>query len=293
MNIVDLNEFSRERDFKNCVGQLSRIYSEAGLNWKNYEELISRDFDQAVRRIPEFIEKARTAGAPGGRAYESLAGGPNPDFILPLINGIGRIYPELSFETRKIFTINALSFLDSIRSDYSQNHVQDIEEPWIVRDILLERSLYFPGYINYVNFLKQFRTWEDFNNGLGTEEGEIIRSPFWLTNALIQPKHSSLAVRNKYYEHFGSLVDRTLDAVAALNYEWSKIHVERRHSENKERMHEEIEKGPLFEWGTRETECDFLLDLQEEIESRINDIDPLLHESLRKKIEARNWQNVH
>lgn len=293
MNVVNLQEFTRRKSFKECVNQIGKIYEEAGLVGEEYRELISQDIDKAIKRLPEFIENARNAGMPGGRSYESLAGGPNPDFIMPLINGIGRIYPELSKETRNLFAKNVLNYLDGLRCDYSQSHVEDIEEPWLVRDILLDRSLYFPGYKNYADFLKKFRTWEEFNQGLGSKEGQIVRSPFWLTLALIHPKYSSLGIRKNYYDQFGPLVDRTLDALAALDYEWGKKHVERNNLNFEKRLKERANIGPLFEGSIKQTKGDGLLDFEEELEDRIKNIDPLLHERLRKKFGERNWRAIH
>lgn len=244
-------------------------------------------------RIPEFIDRARNAaGSKGnGRAWESFAGGPNPDFIVPLINGVGRFYPELTPDTRRTFAKRVIGYLDGLRYDYSQNHVEQIEEPWLARDILLDRNLYWPGYRPYIDFLNKFRTWEKFNNGLGLKDGQMVKSPFWLTLALIHPKYSSLEVRKNYYSRFGSLVDRTLDAVGAIDFELSKRSVERKRLEYEEGAKKKSEIGPLFKKKAKSQRYWDRV-FEDELEESINRKDPLLHDGLRSKINERNWEVI-
>lgn len=261
--VLNLQEFSRRKSLNERLSQLRSIYEGVGIIEEEYLNLIQYNPQEAIQNLPKFIGRVRKEASPGGIAYEGWAGGPNQDWIMPLINATGVFYEFLDREARKGLIIKIIDYFDGLRCDYSQNHMELVEEPLLARDILVNRQIYFPGWEPYKKLLEKCKSWEDFQKGLEKDEGRLIRSPFYLTFAVIRPEVCSLAIRKEYYKKFPDLVDRTLDAKAGLTAVWSRQYGEQEKYSEKQ--------------------------IQKEIINSVNRADPLLHKKLWKKIEAQEW----
>lgn len=203
--------------------------------------------------MPSFLDQVR--GINGSRWCESIAGGPNTDFTVPILGIIGAMYPYLENDQQREGLVRCLDYLDGINCLYSQNHVQRIDEPWLVRDIIISRPAYWCGYEQYTALLKEHPAWADFSKRIDTADSE-----FWLAIAVTRHKYSSLEVRTRFYKNFPELTDRTLDAIAGITFEESR------------RCHE----------GCKKT-------LEEDIADSMAMYDPLLHRDIYQKMGEKNW----
>ncbi len=250
---IDIRARWQEKSLKEALGAIDGLYARAEGIVEEYELLMEDDPLFANRRLLEYIRKARDVNPEP--AYETMAGGPNQDWIAPLFNTLGTVYPYLEHQTRKEGLGLVLGYLDGLRYDYSQNHMELIHEPWLFSDIIINRWLYWPGFEREARLLAENRTWNGFQRHMST-----AKSQFLLTFAVMKPKHSSLEVRTAFYKEFPDLVDRTMDGVAAIM--------------NDEAFHEEEERGITYE---------------EALLPHLNKNDPLLHEAIRAKIKEAKW----
>ena len=249
--VIDFTEQKFKRQAKKFVEQISSLYDMASELSEEYSQLLSQDPKKSIEMLPIFIKRLREVNPEPG--MEALSGGPNQDWIAPLFNVLGGIYPFIERDARKEGLIQCLNYLDGLRYDYSQNHVELIHEPWLVGDILVNRNLYWCGFKRPTEILAKSRTWKDFLKNKG-------ESDFFLTLAITCPEYSSLEVRKNFYKEFPEMLDRTEDGIAALTYE---------NSENESKKTGE--------------------DIQLLIDRRMIKYDPLLHNDIRRKIEERKW----
>lgn len=251
--LIDLCVIRRERAAKQIFSQLGGLYTEASNVIEEYARLMQHNPKNAIERLPEFIKKALDVNPEP--AYAAMAGGPNQDWTGPLLDLIGSIYPTLSREQREFALKKVFCFLDFQNYDNAQWQVEKIQEPWLVGDILVTRPLYNPGWKSYAELLQQHRTWDTLSEHLPLDTNRFL-----LTIPLIQPSYSSLEVRTNFYRKLPTLLDRAQDAIAALFYESASYHTQK-------------ENTPFEETLQRKISC----------------VDPLLHDSLCKKLEEKKW----
>lgn len=214
-DLLDFCAAQRKQSVHRIISEIGTIYGKAAENIEAYRLLIQEDPAKAIEQLPDFIDQARNANPE--RAYEAMAGGPNQDFVAPLINAVGPLYPALPREARLPLLRKIFNYLDSLNYFNAQDHVELIHEPWLVGDILTTRPLYSPGYKTHADFLEKNRNWQEV-----AAQVDKSRSKFFFSLALIQPKISSLEVRTRFYEQFPVLLDRTLDAVAGFIIEHAR-----------------------------------------------------------------------
>ncbi|MBS3167011.1 hypothetical protein J4403_02280 [Candidatus Woesearchaeota archaeon] len=250
-----IDNFSFDQKFiSEMVSILGEQYSKANSIAQEFQTLLFENPLRAVKNLRSYIERIRDISS--NRAFgESMAGGPNQDTIVPVFNVLGFVYPALDREVRKEGLRQCLNYLDGLRYDYSQNHVELIDEPWLVGDIVSNRSLYWCGYQQQTDLLKKNPIWKDFIKVMTNTQSE-----FWLAIAVAHPEYSSLEIRTNFYKLFPQLTDRTTDAMAAIVYNWS------------------LNRSKAYG-----------IPLEQEIQEQIKKIDRSLYSKLIKKIEEKKW----
>lgn len=251
--------FSDESDI-DIIDKLSLLLSEHEEQAKeiahNFYDLMLKDTDSAIKKTREFIEKARNIGS--DRAFvEAVAGGPDQNMIAPVLNIFELVYPVLPKESRKIALYQIIDYLDFLNYFNAQDHVALIHEPWLVADIIVNRKLYWPGYKEYADLLEQKHTWEEFE-----PETLSAKSMFFLSYTLIHKKYGSKEIKENFCKKMSSLIDRTLDATAALI-------CDRAQSEYKEKS----------------------VPINETIEKQLLKYDDAFHNTIREKIKEEKWIN--
>lgn len=252
-DILDFEKAYRERMIDRLMNQFGTMYQQAGVVADDYFKLMLENPEEAIRKMPEFIDRARDINPV--RAYEAMAGGPNHDWTGPMLDILGTVYPELERNTREKGLRQCMNFLDGLNYFNSQDNVALINEPWLASDIVITRPLYWCGYEQYCDLAKQNKSWKDFS-----EKMKSARSSFWLAMAITRPEYASLEVRKNFHEQFPTLMDRTKDAIAAMVAVYGARRAERE--------------------GLELADC-----INEELVKR----DPILHKDIRAKIEEKKW----
>ena len=252
-DIINIQDFTGRKSAERVFGEITGLYAKAKLVIEEFNSFMENDPVSGIKMLPEFVEKIRNVNPEPG--YESLAGGPNTDWTGPILNILGAYYPTLDRTVRKQGLILAMDFLDRLSYDQSQDHVELVHEPWLAGDIILTRPLYYPGYSECIDLLKECSKWPEF-----VKNSHKIRSAFFMALAITRPEYSSLEIRTKFYKTHPELVDRTLDFIAALSFYKSRKFME------EEKIPEEaaVTKSLLH-------------------------YDPLLHDNIQKKVKDHNW----
>lgn len=252
---IDLISYRNKKNFNKVVEQFRDSSNEATSVWSDFVLMTEYSPKEAIEKMPEFIERARNACGEGRMAYESYVGGPKTEWTGSILNVLGEVYPFLDKDVRQEGLKKVLNFLDGLNYSYAQDQMELVDEPWLAADVFVNRGIYWCGFQENIKLLAENRDWKDFSKHL-----DQTKSKFLLCFSVVQPKHSSLSVRKGFYEQFPELVDRTLDAVAAINYNYA--------------LDVKTRKGILVE--------DYLS------ESLVK-YDPLFHDKIRGKILEEKW----
>ena len=195
------------------LGEFEQLNQAAVINGQTFAELAESDLLEAISRLPEFIEKTRNIN-PGRSFVEAVAGGPNQDWIVPLFNVVGEFYPELERDVRKSFLRQCLRYLDQRNYFEAQNHVEMLEDPMLIADVIINRSLYWPGFRQFADLLRTCRT-----------KDELVQVPdyklgsFWTCLAVMwNGDWITLPLRQWYYQNYADLLDRSLCFAAAKTH---------------------------------------------------------------------------
>lgn len=250
---IDIKEILRQKLVDKIMEEWGKKNNKAGEVANSYYQLMSENPMEAVQRLPEFIEKVRNVNE--NKALTESVAGPNQDWTAPMFNVLGIIYPTLEKDARKEGLVKVLGFLDQLNYYYAQPHVALISEPWLVGDIIINRSFYWCGYQEYCDFLDENKSWAQFLHNKGKVESE-----FWMAMAVIFIGHASQEVRKNFYEQNHDLIDRTQDAIAAISFD----HAQREKKEN----------------GTP---------IEEYLKKSLSKYDPLLRDNIREKITEEKW----
>jgi hypothetical protein len=179
--LSELETKRREKQVDKVTGQIEGVYRSAGEVIAGFAELVTIDPGKAVAELPAWIEKARTANGTMNRAYESMAGGPNPYFIMPLINAVGERYASASRENREALLRACLNYFDRLNYVYVQPHVKQLKSGLLVADITINRPVYFPGCEAEQALFTQYRSIPEILNA-----GADPRSPFFALTVIWQ-----------------------------------------------------------------------------------------------------------
>jgi len=214
---------------------------------EEFYRLASQDPNAAAARIREFL------GSEADPYGIGISGWP-----ITIIKGLGFFYSDLERESRETGLKGSLGFLDTVTNYFeAQDVVEKIDDPWLVGDILANRSLYWPGFRRYSDALKTQRTWEEAQPTIDTAE-----SSFWLAYAMARTDITAPEVRQAFQTAYPELVDQTNDAIAAMTNS-SALHEHGRHPE---------------------------ISVEEGIDKRLKErYDPVLHNEIRTKIQEAKW----
>lgn len=197
-----------EQDIRKVFNRMSVM--KAHLNEHGIEpfyELAKSNPEKAVDEFPKTLDNILQAGS--GFFSGKMCGGPYPGATISMLNVLGGIYPNVSKELREKVLEKAMNFLDGQNYPLSQENVGGIDEPWLVRDIILTRPLYWPGYGDYAGKLKNCETWEDVDLSFIN-----IDSPFWLAYTISHNEHSTPQIKDAFSANFPEVMDRTKDTIA-------------------------------------------------------------------------------
>ncbi|OGI24940.1 MAG: hypothetical protein A3J76_03810 [Candidatus Moranbacteria bacterium RBG_13_45_13] len=199
------------------IGQISDQYKEAASIIRELDDIMVNNPKEGIRRLPEFFGEIRAVLGKDQAFVEAVAGGPNPHWTGSILDVLGFVYPELTTELRQEALLICFSFLDKLNYLIAQDNVELIQEPWLVRDIIVSESWYWPGFQRYVDLLKKNKGVKEFQQTLNRE-----RNGVWMAWTIIRREWAILPIRTWYYENFPDIVDRTLDAIAARIYSRAK-----------------------------------------------------------------------
>jgi len=253
--VIEFEKKTQERLVNKIVGEFDSLYNKADDIASRFNKICLNDPVEAIERLPEFIDSTRDVNP--NKGYECIAGGPNQDWIAPLMNIIGIVYPDLPREQRQKALTYCLDYLDRQNTDRAKDHVELLDEPWLVADIVINSPGCWCGYSMYVDMLN-VKTWDEFSNKI-----ESARSSFWLALAVTRYEYSSLEIRKNFYSTSPKLLDRTLDAIAGI-------------SSDHARHYNETKGTPIEEY----------------ISKSLSKYDPMLHKKIRKKMSEEKWIKV-
>ncbi len=200
------------------IGELSLVHSYSREHFlEPFLELAMKDPEKATSELSDYIEKALDSG--GGLFRGTMCGGPYPPVTGPFLNVAGLVYPHLDREKRTKALKECLKFLDGLNYMSSQENVEQINASWLVRDVLINRFLYWPGYAEYNDKLKEIAVWSDFENAfmITTEDGKKFkcRSTHFLGFAVSRmDSNCPDPIRERFAEEFPSITDGVKDFIA-------------------------------------------------------------------------------
>lgn len=238
--ILRFENHYQKRLVDKIVDTIGDWYGQAEEVAQSYSKLMAENPTLAIAQLPAFINKAREIN-PGGRWVETIAGGPNQDWTAPMLDIVGVVYPVLDKSVRREALLKCLGYLDGLNYFNSQNHVELINEPWLVGDIVINRPLYWCGFQEYCDLLQKHKTWKELYPQL-----LHTRSAFWLAMGVVRTEFASDEVKDNFYRVFPSLTDRTLDAIAGITH----VHAEHESRKEGTPMKQNIESR-LFKYGRR------------------------------------------
>lgn len=243
---------------RSFIGEVDGMYQNAAQNVDEFYRLTLENPSFAIKRISEFIERARKSSGPEWSLAEAYGGGPNHDWTGPILDTVGIVYPVLPPDARKEALSNIFKFLDNQNYYVAQSNVEMINEPWLVADIVANVSLYWCGYKDYTNMLQDNPTWSELYPHLSK-----VKSAFWMAFAVSQPQYASNEIRDNFSHIFPTLTDRTLDAIAAITSVGAQ--------------NEFLRKG---------------IPINQTIEASMFKYDPRFHKSISAKIQERKWVDL-
>jgi hypothetical protein len=125
------------------------------LLWINPEKAL----DQLLFVYDQSLDRAYTdENGSNNRCFvEMTCGGPHEGIPSAIYNSVGTIYPILDRKVKDKALKKILNILDKIRYDYVQiSHTSYIKEPALLSDIIISRSLYWPGMDEGKDLIKKY-----------------------------------------------------------------------------------------------------------------------------------------
>ncbi|MDD5251982.1 MAG: hypothetical protein PHT12_05100 [Patescibacteria group bacterium] len=189
------------------LSQMRGMYGQAGDVIAEFAALAETDLPAAIGQLPDFIARIRRLN----QCPEAMCGGPNPDWVMPIVNAIGDSYAGLDAATREAFLRHCLRLFDGLNCIYVRLHVVRMLDALLVADITMNRPNYWPGLERECELLKRCPTSE-----LLAQESTECLTTFWMALAVIWGDAATLPVRRWYYQHYGESVTRALDYAASV-----------------------------------------------------------------------------
>jgi hypothetical protein len=227
-----------KKAMKKSCKPVTRMINDIGLSYARvlemgiepFEELAKKNPEEAVKQFPAFMDKVLSMN--NGLFSGVMCGG--PDYVV-----LGDIYPRMKGPVRTMAFQKVLGYLDGLNYINSQNHVERIPEPHLLRDIIINRWLYWPGYKFYTDSLQEAATWKDFEgniaNVLGVPEEKQFMAPSlgWMGFALARKDTYRPDVVQEFSRQFPELSDRVKDFVGGLIVGQAMHHVLKQRKEEK------------------------------------------------------------
>ena len=138
----------------------------------------------------------------------------------------------------------------------AQYEVGEIDEPLLVADILANRDLYWGGFKDLQEKLRENPRWEDFMTHI-----HPLRSAAWLSLAVSYKQDASSEVRENFKSHYPKLVERT-DAIVAIH---------------------------AFGHAGRALDRGDVTTFEEGVEETLANYDPSLHNGVRRRVSEKAW----
>lgn len=195
-NLLRKNTFERNID----------LYERARLLADDFAQSHEACPEQAVQGLESYFLQARSI-APNKAELQDV----NITWLSSFLDLIGHFYPGWDREMRTIALARTLDYLDDLNYDDARANVSMIDEPWLCRDIVINRCLYGATVHAYDMSLRKVRGWDEFEG-----VAELSPSKFWLALAITKKEGAWLGVRYGYRRAYPDVWDRTLDAVAAF-----------------------------------------------------------------------------
>ena len=202
-NILNIEDARQKRVFQRLMQTFAEQYQQGSVIIQEYAVKMLKEPVSAIEEVTQYLNRVRQI-SPDYAFVESIAGGPNHDLTTPILNLIGAVYPDLEREHRQLALRKCMNYLDGLKYTYSQNHVALIHEPWLVRDIIVTRSLYFAGCDEYMAIADAHKDWKTFS-----EKTARPKSYFWLSLLVTHPEYTSLEIRHSFYKQYDVLVNDT------------------------------------------------------------------------------------
>lgn len=145
------------------------------------ESLIRENPELGIRKIVKFYNNALDEAHDNSwmsRGYaEALTGGPSEGIPRAIYNAVGSVYPELDRDMKDLALEQIFKILDEFRYDIVQeNHTSGIREPFLVSDISIVSSLYWPGLDEGRYILEKYQNFQDLRKDLIDKNGLFFHS---------------------------------------------------------------------------------------------------------------------
>jgi hypothetical protein len=124
-------------------------------------------------------------------------------------NGLGILYPNLPYAAREAGLRSTLQELDQHNVIGSQADTEYIDEPLLLADITINRSIYWAGFKHLQERLKQSEDWQQF-----VDSKPAVRGLAQLAWAIAYGDGASQETREHFYENNPILIDHTQTAIA-------------------------------------------------------------------------------
>lgn len=230
MKIVDINQRRKSQLlFDEVRGLLAGEMNVRAESIDLLADILRTDTRRGIAAIADTIQKLR-GGRSGAVLVEAVAGGPNRDNTLPILNIVGNQYPQLNVSMKRD-ALGALMdlYLDKINYIYAAEHLKGITEPILAADIVINRPLYRPDWSDIDRFLGTNPDWPTLY-----KEFEKSGAPFWFMCAVFSINYrasTAAANRRKIQQACPDYVNATLEASAIIVRHNAQIEVDKGRAE--------------------------------------------------------------
>lgn len=199
------------------IERVDATYEDAHAFAEAYRRKMADDPEEALAMLEDYIQEARRPGPDREHQgfVEAVAGGPNPDYVAPIINVLEVTYSGLEEEQRSAAFKTVLKYLDGLNFINAQSHVELMRNPHLIADITANRPQYWPGYRRHADFLESNPDWQEVEEYL--EHPNV--SPYFFTLAVLREGHASEEIKERFYAEHPALVDVSLDGLAVRIYD--------------------------------------------------------------------------
>lgn len=199
------------------IDRFDATYEDAYAFAEAYRRKMADDPEEALAMLEEYIQESRRPGPDREHQgfVEAVGGGPNPDYVVPIVNVLEATYSGLEEEQRLAAFKTVLKYLDGLNFINAQGHVECMRNPHLIADITANRPHYWPGFRRYADFLETDPDWPEVEDHFE----RIAVSPYFFTLAVLRNGHASEETRERFYAEHPALVDVSLDGLAVRMYD--------------------------------------------------------------------------